>query len=128
MTNTVQSTATPTATTAVFPENPTQFSFTLSRDGANQTFSRTIDSPGWHLVRVNVDGLSNQGGANASREFTFLITYNADNLRWGTNRNIQNNACNTSVRQFFTVDSNLLTLYLRVESGSSVTYTIFANP
>lgn len=120
-------------TQAAFPDSPTQLTqWNLQRDtpgNSPQTYEATISSPGWQSVRVRVDGLSNQGGANARRTFTFIVTCSSNDLLWSANRNQQNRNCNSgSSQSSFTFDSNQHMLYIRLESGPPVTYTIIATP
>ncbi len=123
-------TATPTEAVAAFPDNPTQYTWELDRDasGAAAQYTQTISSPGWHQLRIRVTNLSNQGGANAFREFAFIVTCAGSNLRFGTaGRNSPpTRSCNETVNRSFTRDSDNFTMWIRVEDGPAVTYTIIA--
>ncbi len=125
-----QPTPTPTNTALPqeFPSSPTQFSFVIQQNVNDaQIFNNTISSPGWHLVRVSIDGITNQG-ANSTKQVNFVLTCNATNLTWGTaGANAPtNNVCNGSTSNFFGFDSNQFSFFIRVESGSSVSYSIIA--
>ena len=122
----------PTATqAAAFPPSPTQYLFEISRDyrvGDTVTFSETLPSPGWHLVRVRVPGLSNQPGNLSSREFTIVVQCFSDTLRWGSGgtNGATPNTCNQAITRRFTFDSNTVSLSIRLEGGPGVTYTLIA--
>ena len=123
-------TATPTEV-AVFPASPTQFLFEISRDyqvGDTVTFSQNLSSPGWHLVRVRVPGLSNQPGNLSSREFTMVLSCVSDTLRWGSGGTLgaTPNTCNQAHTHRFTFDNNTSNLSIKLEGGPGVTYTIIA--
>lgn len=122
----------PPTEVVAFPASATQQpQWVLQRDTAGnqpQTYSQTISAPGWHSLRIRVDGLSNQGGPNARRQFNFLVSCTSDNLRWSTGgpSGPFNNTCNGATAASFTRDSNQLMLQIQVYEGSPVTYTIFA--
>lgn len=114
---------------AVFPENPTQYRFELSRDtpvNGTETFTQDLPSPGWHLVTVRVPGLSNQPGG--AREFTLLVSCASNDLEWGSGgaTGLTNNSCNQVVTKRFTFDSNQIFLSIKLPGGPGVTYSIIA--
>lgn len=127
-------TATPTATATevvAFPPSPTQYRFNLSTDtpvNGTETFSQSLPSPGWHLVTVRMQGLSNQPGNLSSREFTIIVSCASNAVRWGSGgtNGATDNQCNQATFKRFTFDNNQLFLSIKLEGGPGVTYDILA--